>query len=183
MNTLLTQARDVTAQRLVMNDLLDTFAGRIIGGDDLEKLFTLSDATKVADRVRDALPAKVASLLMPSADRAIVALKGVQGGFFIQQQTQVKNLRLRQPDGTFKQMSPEAAAAKLLKLYRNATHGFGSGGKRGSPEKQRTEASVLAHHNGNLPSDLVLLPYLYLLDTLCNPKNVSKRISASVARR
>lgn len=181
-NTLLTQARDITAQRVVMNDLLDIFAGRIIGGDDFEKLFKLSEAQKVADRVREALPKNVADILVPAVDRALASLADAQKGFYIQQQTKTSNLRLRQPDGTYIQMAPEAAVAKLMKLYRNATHGFGSGGRRGSAEKQRTEASVLVHHNGNLPSDLVLLPYLYLLDTLIDPENMRRRISTSVAR-
>jgi hypothetical protein len=181
-NTLLSQARDVTAQRVVMNDLLDTFAGRIIGGDDFEKLFRYSEVEKVVKRVRDALPKNVAAILMPAIDRALTALADTQQGFFLQQQTSSAKLQLRLPDGTHQQMSPEDAVARLMKIYRNATHGFGGGGRRGSPESRRTDASVLTHHNGNLPSDLVLLPCLYLLDMLIDPELRRKRISTSVAR-
>jgi hypothetical protein len=43
------------------------------------------------------------------------------------------------------------------------------------------DASLLVHHHGHLPHDIVLLPYLYLLDTLCNPDRVRQDIARKVA--
>lgn len=87
---------------------------------------------------------------------------------------------LRMPNGVTEQRSPERAAAMLMKLYRNAIHGFGGRGGRGSnPE---LDAALLVHHTGKFPDDLALLPYLYLLDFLCHPENIRASIARKVAR-
>jgi hypothetical protein len=52
-------------------------------------------------------------------------------------------------------------------------------GGHGEVRKSEIDATLLAHFDGQIPSDIVLLPYLYLLDTLCNPD----RIRESIARR
>jgi len=63
----------------------------------------------------------------------------------------------------------------LLKIYRNATHGFG-GLRRPESEKDQVAEKLLAHHTGEVPDDLVFLPYLYLLDTLSHPDQVRETI-------
>lgn len=172
--------RDVTAQRALMNDLLGAFTDRIMPiGAEFELLCTLSYAKKKAAAVRAAMPAAAAALLMPGIDRAIDALAYVQNTFFMQRQRGDENVRLRLPDGRIEELPPERAAARLLKLYRNATHGFGH--RRGARKKNEIDASLLAHHDGDLPRDIVLLPYLYLLDTLCNPERVRQDIERKVA--
>jgi hypothetical protein len=35
---------------------------------------------------------------------------------------------------------------------------------------------LLSHHTGEIPDDLVFLPYLYLLDTLCEAGRVRETI-------
>ena len=43
-------------------------------------------------------------------------------------------------------------------------------------EKDQVAERLLAHHTGEIPDDLVFLPYLYLLDTLCHPDKVRETI-------
>jgi hypothetical protein len=62
----------------------------------------------------------------------------------------------------------------LLKLFRNATHGFG--GCSNNRANDHLLASLLVHHDGELPDDIVMLPYLYLLEALSYPDHVRARI-------
>jgi hypothetical protein len=178
MTSLQSAGRDFTTQHALMNSLLDTFADRIYEGTDVfERLCTLKHARSVADEVRKRMPEAAATLLMPAVERALTALERVQEGFFIQQQRGDEAVRLYTASGKLEERSPERAAAMLLKVYRNATHGFGH--RKGAKAKNDIEASVLAHHDGEFPRDFVYLPYLYLLDILCNPA----RTAASIARK
>jgi hypothetical protein len=181
MTSLQGACRDFAAQRALMNNLLDIFADRILDLDFVDKLCSLRYAKEKADEVRSKMPAKVAALLMPAADRAVAALEHVQDGFFIQRQRGDAEVRLRMPDGSWESRSPSKAAALLLKLHRNATHGFGQRKGKGARAKSELDASLLVHHHGQMPADIVLLPYLYLLDTLCNPERVRKHIARKVA--
>ena len=56
--------RDATAQRALMNNLLDAFADRIIGVD-FDKLCTLSYAKEKVGALRSRMPESVAALLLP----------------------------------------------------------------------------------------------------------------------
>lgn len=57
----------------------------------------------------------------------------------------------------------ERAAASYLVALRNATHGHG--GDKGTAEQRERDTTLLIQHNGDIPEDLSLLAYLYLLDT------------------
>ncbi|QNI08717.1 hypothetical protein GAN17_22520 [Mycobacterium kubicae] len=170
--------RDRKAQRALMNNLLDAYADRIIGVS-FERLCTLKFAQRTAEEVRKLMPPGAAAILMPAADRALQALEQTQEGFFIQRQRGDEEVRFRLPDGSWEQRPAERATAMLLKVYRNSTHGFGP--KAGQRRKNEIDASLLVHHSGELPDDLVFLPYLYLLDTLCNPVRVREHIARKVA--
>lgn len=170
-----TLSRNHAAQRALMNTLLDSFADRIIDCD-FDKLCRYDHAKDTADRVRAKMPEVVAPLLMPLADRAVESLRRVQDGFFFREQRGDKNVVVRIPgsdQGHHKE--PPRAAAMLMKLYRNATHGFG-GIRHPQSDKDLIAERLLAHHTGEMPDDLVFLPYLYLLDTLCHPDEVRKTI-------
>ncbi|CAM4356038.1 hypothetical protein MB901379_00013 [Mycobacterium basiliense] len=180
MTSLQSAHRDFAAQRALMNNLLDIFADRIFERD-LVDLCSLQWARERAAEVRGKMSKEVAALLMPAADRAVDALEHVQDGFFIQRQRGDTEVRLRMPDGRWESRSPAKAAALLLKLYRNATHGFGRRKGRGAKAKTELDTSLLIHHDGQMPADIVLLPYLYLLDTLCNPDRVRSTIMRKVA--
>ncbi|GAB3228239.1 hypothetical protein [Mycolicibacterium hippocampi] len=170
-----TLSRNYAAQRALMNTLLDSFADRIIDCD-FDRLCRYDHAKDTADRVRSKMPDVVATLLMPLADRAVEALGGVRDGFFFREQRGDKNVVVRIPgSGQGHHREPPRAVAMLLKLYRNATHGFG-GLRQPQNEKDVVAERLLAHHTGEMPDDLVFLPYLYLLDTLCHPDAVRRTI-------
>lgn len=56
------------------------------------------------------------------------------------------------PDAT-----TESRLVRSWNARRNATHGFGG------------NAEILADHSGRLPTDVALVPMVYLLDLLTNP--------------
>jgi len=174
-----TSGRNRSVQLGLMYTLLDTFADKI-KEVDFERLCTHTYAKERADRARQLMPADVAAILMPAADRAVDALARIQEGFFIRRQRGDENVAIRMPGGTIESRSPERATAMLLKVFRNSTHGFGH--RRGAKAKSMVAARLLAHHHGDLPPDIVFLPYLYLLATLCSPQQVRESIARQVAR-
>ncbi len=72
------------------------------------------------------MPDDVAAILMPLADRAVGSLLRVQDGFFFREERGDRNVVVRIPGGSRgHHREPQRAAALLLNLYSNATHGFG----------------------------------------------------------
>lgn len=108
-----------------MNTVIDTFADRVLDRR-FDQLCTYDNAQEAAERARTGMPPVVAKILMPLADRALESMLRVQDGFFLRKQRGDNNVIVHIPGserGHHKQ--PPRAAAMLLKLYRNATHGFG----------------------------------------------------------
>lgn len=170
-----TSSRDHAVQRTLMYTLLDSYSDRVMEKDFI-RLCTYDFAKETADRVRTQMPEVVAALLMPLADRAVDALLRVQDGFFFREQRGDRNVIVRIPgneNGIHRE--PHWAAAMLLKVYRNATHGFG-GNRPPESERDLIAERLLAHHTGEIPDDLVYLPYLYLLDVLGDPGRVREVI-------
>jgi hypothetical protein len=127
--------RNHALQRALMNTLLDTYADRITQRR-FDQLCTYNTAKATADRVRALMPENVAAILMPLADRAVDSLQRVQDGFFFRQQRGDNNVVVRIPgDERPHHRQPQRAAAVLLKVFRNATHGFG--GMKPNPENER----------------------------------------------
>jgi hypothetical protein len=178
-----TSGRNYSVQRALMNTLLDTYADRI-SRCEFEQLCTYGNAKDTADRVRARMPEDVASVLMPVADRAVESLQRVQDGFFIRKQRGDANVVVRIPtDPRPHHREPPRAVAVLLKVFRNATHGFGGTNPNPRNDKDLVAERLLAHHTGDMPADLVFLPYLYLLDTLSDPEQVRENIVRRVLTR
>jgi len=176
--------RNHAVQRALMNTLLDTYADRIrIGGRGFERLCTWQYAKKAADRVHTRMPDDVAAILMPVADRAVESLRRFQEGFFIRRQRRDKNVIIRIPGEHPEHLQPEQATAVLLKVLRNATHGFGGRDPQPATKKELIAERLLAHHDGEMPADLVFLPYLYLLDALSQPEQVRETIAKRISKR
>ncbi|WP_067474326.1 hypothetical protein [Nocardia amamiensis] len=166
--------RDKGAQLMLANTLLDTYADRVLGVDFV-RLCTASYARKQIELVRAKMPSEAAQILLPIAERAVAALESLQHGFFIPHQRGETSLTLQLPDGSARQMSLESAAAKLLHIHRNATHGYG--GKTGANrDKSVADERLLIQHDGRIPDDLALLPYLYLLVVLSHPERIRDSI-------
>jgi len=179
-----TSGRNYDVQRTLMNTLLDTYADRIRTRRRFDQLCTYTTAKTIADRVRARMTQEAADVLMPVADRAAESLKQVEDGFFIRKQRQDNNVVVRIPgDCNVHHREPQRAVALLLKVFRNATHGFG--GKTVDPAdvNETVAERVLGHHTGDMPPDLVFLPYLYLLDTLSRPAEIRDTIIKRVSRR
>jgi hypothetical protein len=158
--------RDVNARRVLLFTVLDTLER--LTARKTEKHCELSFAIRTLNELRGRMPQDAAEILLPGAERAVAALRKVQNGFFIRDRTSSGRVEMRLA-GEEVSMEPEAAAATYIKTLRDATHGHGSNRRS---QVHRTDA-LLAHHDGEVPHDLGLLAYLYLLDLLCHPERLA----------
>jgi hypothetical protein len=169
--SILTQMRDKHAQRVLLAGALDTLVG--LTGYDLPRQCTLSFAKKILEKLETNVPASAAPILLPSARAAVAALAKLQDGFFLRRNS-ADTVRLPDRNGREQEVPLERATAAYLHELRNATHGFG--GRFG--DSGRRVDTLLAAHTGELPDDLALLPYLYLLDLLADPGLLTRRLGA-----
>jgi plasmid stability protein len=166
--SMLVAHRDTHGRRALFFTLLDSLES--ITGIDILKMCNLSHAKATFDRVSRQLPQGAAEVLLPAAKRAVNALEDMQDGFFIRRQLGTVELEFHLGPAGLKVMSLEEGVARYLKVLRDATHGHGS-------NKAATAAltdALLAHHDGELPHDIGLLAYLYLLDVLCDPARLRR---------
>jgi hypothetical protein len=117
---------------------------------------SLPFARKTLGRIPADMPSAVATVLIPAAERALVALEKVQDGFFLGRHARNASVDLVYSAGGGESLAASDAAAHYLDVLRNASHGYGTG-KSGRVD--RTNA-LLAHHNGDIPHDLGLLGYV-----------------------
>lgn len=166
--SMLVAHRDANARRALSFTILDSLEG--VRGTDLLTMCRLKHATKVLARLEEALPADAAEILLPAARRAVQALREMQDGFFLRRQLKTARVELQLGAGAVRSLSPEEATALYLKVLRDATHGHGS-----NKDSSRAQtAALLAHHDGDVPHDVGLLGYLYLLDVLLHPERVRR---------
>jgi hypothetical protein len=171
--TIQTTYRDRHARQVLLFTVLDTLER--VTGWNLEELCLLSRARATLEKLRREIPPDAAEVLLPGAERAVMALQQVQGGFFMSRQFNAKTIEILNSGGQASFLSLENAAARYIKVLRNATHGHGSG-RAGVIEEKN---ALLAHHDGRLPHDLSLLGYLYLLDVLVNPDRLRLKLYRS----
>lgn len=168
--SLLVAHRDTNARRTLLFTVLDSLEG--VRGVNLLNMCTLSHAKKVLDSLEASLPAPAAEVLLPAARRGVSALEHMQAGFFIRSQLATDVVDLQLEGDVTRSLSPEAAAARYLKVLRDATHGHGS-----DKESSKAQtAALLAHHDGEVPHDLGLVGYLYLLDLLAHPDRLRRTL-------
>lgn len=159
--------RDSNARRTLLFSVLDSI--QRTNGWDLERMCTLSHAQKVLYDLEASIPAGAADILLPMAREGVAALRRMQDGFFIRRHLSTVNVELRLRDGQVQALTAEDATAQYLKVLRNATHGHGGKGKAVDQT-----AALLAHHDGEVPHDIGLLAYLYLLDLVANPERLRR---------
>ncbi|MEU5946351.1 hypothetical protein ABZ793_12405 [Micromonospora sp. NPDC047465] len=152
--SLLTSPRDAHVQRVLLFTVLDTVER--LTGRDIDRLCYLPFAEKKLKELEASVPPAAGAILLPLAQRAVVALKELQDGFFMPGQL---------ASGQVAGLSKDVAAARYVKVLRNATHGHGA---KSVNLVDQTNA-LLAHHDGDIPHDLPLLGYLYLLDWIARP--------------
>lgn len=149
--------RDRTARMTLMFGVLDSLEN--LTGVSGSKMYSADHAVKCLAGL-EASVGKAHEVLLPAANRAVDALRGVASGFFLSDQHGRIPLRDGKPA-----MGPGEAAAEYLGMLRNAVHGFGSD----RAARWEVDANLMARHTGDIPHDLALLPWLYLLDMLANP--------------
>ncbi|MGC8627586.1 MAG: hypothetical protein ACP5VR_08535 [Acidimicrobiales bacterium] len=66
----------------------------------------------------------------------------------------------------------EEAVASYLRVLRNARHGFASKNIAGL----RQDRVLLMAHDGDVPTDLSFLPYLYWLGLVAEPERLVRRL-------
>lgn len=162
---------DLNARQVLLFSILDTVDK--LAGRNIETNCSSTFAKKRLQSLEASVPEDAKSVLLPRARRAVEALEEVQEGFFILE----SDGRVLVEPSTGRTETPSAAAAQYMKLLRNATHGHGP--TRGSIEVSRT---LLARHDGNVPHDVALLSWLYLLDLLAQPEVLRRRLSADARR-
>lgn len=159
----LTNQRDQPTRRLAAFAALDTLEG--LGLTSFDTAVDANRAQKILDRLEhELLPDDVAAVLLPSARRAVQALRDLQKGFF--PTTWVNGGQVSVPDkkGRIRTMTPEQAVAQYLRILRNAHHGFAGQNDSG----RRRDEVLLMSHTGEIPDDFALLPYLYWLHALAD---------------
>jgi hypothetical protein len=162
--------RDTHARRALLFTVLDSLEG--LRNTNLLTMCTLSHASKILASLEQSMPAAAGEILLPAARRAVEALRALQEGFFIRRQLCTTTVELQLGAGQVRSLSVEEAAARYLKVLRDATHGHGSNKESSSA---LTDA-LLAHHDGDIPHDVGLLAYLYLLDVLANPDRLRRTL-------
>ncbi|WP_405183661.1 hypothetical protein OG225_40940 (plasmid) [Nocardia sp. NBC_01377] len=173
----------MSAQRILAFTLLGSFADRLLTPKNgIEDLFKLSYARARFDEVRHAMPADAAQILLPAAQRALDALEAVRKGFFIAHQRKGGGVEIQMPNGPRRTYNFDDAVAKLMVVHRHATHGYGRGTRPKSVVSAEVTERLLAHHDGEIPDDLALLPYLYLLAALSRPEQIRNQIIDHVER-
>lgn len=122
--------------------------------------------------MRAGILAEAAEILLPAAERAVTALREAQDGFFMGHQPGGTLVALTYADDHVEQLDVGIAAARYIKVLRDATHGHGAN------KQNRVEQTnvLLAHHTGAIPADLALIGYLYLLDLLAHPEQLKLKL-------
>ena len=87
------------------------------------------------------MPSAVATVLMPAAERALMALTKAQDGFFLGRHAGNASADLVYSAGDGESLAASDTAARYLDVLRNVSHGYGTG-KSGCVD--RTNA-LLAH--------------------------------------
>ncbi len=167
--------RDRDARHVLLFTVLDTLER--LNGRTLVEMCTLSFAERTARRLRQGLPGLAAAVLMPNVDRALVALRELQAGFYLPKQLGADRVAFTDESGKATSLGLEQTTAEYLRLLRNATHGHGSN----RAERKALTNTLLVQHGGQVPHDLALIGYLYLLELLAEPTMLRRTLYAGGA--
>lgn len=159
--------RDHTARLPLLFTVLDTLEA--LTGRNIESMCHLDHAEQTYKRLAKSMDPDSAEVLLHGARRGIDALQQMQSGFFMVRQAGRSEIEIRTSNGT-KTLTEAEAAARYIKVLRNATHGHGSN-RRSSTEEAE---ALLSNHDGEIPHDLGLLAHLYLLDLLNEPDRLRR---------
>jgi hypothetical protein len=134
----LAHQRDHASRRFIAFGALDTLEGLGLGFSEAVRL---TRAQKTLDELDAALPADVAAVLLPSARRAVDALRECEQGFMPSGWVSGGNVTVPHRNGQPRVMTLEEAAAQYLRILRNAGHGY-AGQNDKDPAARRSPAHV-----------------------------------------
>ncbi|MFI6310155.1 hypothetical protein ACIBEK_08560 [Nocardia fusca] len=141
---------DETTQLMLLFPAMDILADGFLGTGGIGPLMTPSRIQKRVTAIEGCMPTHVKPLIMAPVYRALAAAAQVADEFFIASPN---------PDATV-----ESRLQQLWTARRNTTHGFSN------------NAEILAEHSARMPSDIVLVPMVYLLDILTDRQRLLERI-------
>ncbi len=102
-------------------------------------------------------------------------MRAIQDGFFLNVDPNREAILLPTAGGEEKNTPMSRAAALYLQVLRDATHGFG--GK--SVKDNARDDALIARHTGEIPGDLGLVAYLYMLELLTSTSRLRASIEGS----
>jgi hypothetical protein len=161
--------RDTNARRVLLFTVLDTLWR--LTGPEIEELCSLARARNTLQKLRERVPHAAAAVLLPAAEEAVRALEQLQTGFFISRQLGREVVAIPRAHAP-EHLTLDTAAARYVKVLRDATHGHGTR----YPNKAEQANALLAQHHGHLPHELGLLGYLYLLEFLLEPARLRTKL-------
>ena len=164
--SILQNDRDLATRRLLAFAALDTMQG--FSGLTLDDACRLPRTERALQELDAQLPAPVARLLLPTARRAIEGLRACQEGFFLSSRVGSGGVRVPNRRGGERTVPIADTVAQYLRVLRNANHGFTGQDDAG----RRRDEILLMAHDGDVPGEFALLPYLYWLELLANPERL-----------
>lgn len=168
-----TDYRDGHARRVLLFTVLDTLDR--LTGRPITKLCSRRFAQATLDRLVAELNGNPAGeILLPAARRAVEALHDVRTGFYLARQLGMTTISAPDENGSARELDLDDATAEYIKVLRDATHGHGSNRSK----RIGLTNALLAHHTGEIPHDLSLLGYLYMLDMLTRPNDLARHLYA-----
>ncbi|MEU1956810.1 hypothetical protein [Nocardia rhamnosiphila] len=150
-STIARHSEDETAQLMLLFPAMDILADGFFGSSGIGQLMIPSRIRKRITAIEAHVPDRIKPVIMAPTYRALAAAEQVADEFFIASPN---------PDATV-----ESRLQQLWTARRNTTHGFNN------------NAEILAEHTGRLPSDIVLVPTVYLLDILTDRQRLLERIA------
>jgi hypothetical protein len=154
--------RDEFVRKLLLFDCLDLLEGFHQGG--YEQLCNAATVREQLNELEVLLPAQVGELILPRCRRAVRALELLQDGFYVHERLSQDGLRIRNQSGQLQTVSLPVAAARYMRVVRNATHAFHQ-----MVRQRPDQISLLAAHTGELPPDLSDLAFLHFVRVLADP--------------
>jgi hypothetical protein len=168
--SILANDRDLSARRLLGFAALDTLEG--LGIISLDEACRLTRAQRALESLEGQLPETVARMLLPTARRAVEALRTCQNGFYLSSRIGTSGVRFPDGRGGERTVPLDEAVSLYLRVLRNANHGFTG---RNDTQRRRDEILLMAH-DGDIPGEVALLPYLYWLTTLADPEPLRRQL-------
>ncbi len=164
-------------------DALDCIEGMLLGllpGDrvaSFRHLTTPSHARATLDLLESVIPADVARVALPKCRAAVDGLDTVKAGFFLQRHVSTNGLiDIPGHTGTRKW---DDAIPDYLRIDRNAAHSFLT---EIDPDRNPGNLEIFMSHEGTLASDLLDIPFLWLMLLVAQPHRLSTPLLRRAAR-